>query len=300
MAGSRAQVSEVEDISRRRRLRRIGALLCAGIAAVYLLIGAEVVTVAEPSADAGDITTFGVGAAAIFLVGAVLLLTVDLRVVWALGAVLQVVVIGMYLAQGSDRTPSFEAWGLSLRIPQLALLGILTYLALRPAPAGARSSATEVVDPEVVEEFLAQRRIVVVGASDESTNFGRTIYTELRDHGYEVAAVHPSAASVAGDPAHRDLSEVPGPIDGVIVMVHRDHAMPVVQASIDRGVPRIWLFQGAGGAGAVSVEAVELCRRHGVAVVPGACPLMFLQPVATVHRVHRGIRHLNGSLGRTA
>lgn len=122
----------------------------------------------------------------------------------------------------------------------------------------------------------------------------------LRDRGYEVTAVGSTASEVAGEPAYPSLAAVPGPLDGVIVMVHRDRAVPVVREAIELGIPRVWLFKGVGGAGSVSPEAVELCRSNGVAVVPGACPLMFLGPVAAVHRIHRGMRHLNGSLGRSA
>jgi uncharacterized protein len=285
----------------RLSLRRLGALICVGIAGVYALIGLEIVTVATAGDAEVDIAVFGFGAAAIFLVGAVLLLTVDRKPVWVVGAALQVMVIAMYVAVGSDRTPSFEAWGLGLRVPQLVLLGILVTLVVRPAQVAAGDPAIEpAIDPAVVEDFLAQRRLAVVGATDESSNFGRTIYRELRDRGYEVSAVSSSAIEVADDPAYPSLAELPGPVDGVVVMVHRDRAVPVVREAIELGVPRVWLFKGVGGAGSTSPEAVELCRDAGVSVVPGACPLMFLAPVAAVHRIHRGVRHLNGSLGRTA
>ena len=279
----------------RSRLRRLAALLCAGIAGVYVLIGTEVVTVSRPTDAEVDIGVFGFGAARIFLIGMALLLRTDRRVLWALGAVLQLMIAAMYVGVSSDRDPAFEAWGLGLRVPQLVLFGILVYLAVKPAAA----SRETVVDPEVVADFLAQRRIAVVGASDEASNFGRTIYGELRDHGYEVIAVHPTRASVMGEAAYPSLAEVPGAIDGVVVMVPRDAAVTVVREALDRGVPRIWLFKGV-GAGAVSDEAIELARAGGANVVPGACPLMFLTPVAAIHRIHRGARHLNGSLARSA
>ena len=74
-------------------------------------------------------------------------------------------------------------------------------------------------------------------------------------------------------------------------------ATAVVQQCIECGVPRVWLFQGIGGAGAVSDDAVALCRTHGVEVVAGACPLMFLEPVGAAHRFHRFMRRLNGGVG---
>ena len=155
------------------------------------------------------------------------------------------------------------------------------------------------IDTSVVDDFLRLRRIAVVGASDRKENFGNTVYTELRDHGYDVVAVHPSATTVAGDQAFASLADVPGTVDGVLVMVHRDRAADVVRQCVDRGVRSVWLFQGIGPS-AVSDEALALCADHGIAVVPGACPLMFLEPTGLVHRVHRGMRRLNGSLLQSA
>jgi acyl-CoA synthetase (NDP forming) len=155
-----------------------------------------------------------------------------------------------------------------------------------------------VIEPRDAHEFLAQRRLAVVGASDRSGNFGATIYRALRDHGYDAVAVNPRAHTVAGDLCYPDLAEVPGDIDGAVVMVHRDHAADVVRDCARRGIPRVWLFQGAGGASAVSDAAVEACHQYGLAVVAGACPLMFLEPVGWIHRVHRSVRRARGGLAR--
>lgn len=154
------------------------------------------------------------------------------------------------------------------------------------------------IDPSDVHDFMTAARIAVVGASDDPKNFARTIYTELRKHGHDAVAVHPHTATVDGDPCYPDLASVPGDVDGVVIMVHRDKSADVVAEAVARGVRRIWLFKGIGGAGAVSDRAVDLCRQHGVRVVAGACPLMFLEPVGSVHRFHRAVRRLNHSLAR--
>ncbi len=152
------------------------------------------------------------------------------------------------------------------------------------------------VDEALVREFLAGHRIVVVGASEEERNFGHTIYTELAKRGYDVVAVHPTAATCNGDLSYPRMAAVPDGIHGVIVVVNADAALDVVRECIAYGVPRIWLFKGIGGRGAVSDDAVALCEKNGVAVIPGACPLMFLEPVAWIHRVHRAVRHAKGTL----
>jgi predicted CoA-binding protein len=155
------------------------------------------------------------------------------------------------------------------------------------------------IDLAAVEAFLAQRRIAVVGVSEEQSNFGRTIHRELHARGYETFAVSPRVGTVDGDHCYPELGAIPGGVDGAIVMVGADRAVQVVESCITLGVPRIWLFKGLGGEGAVSDRAVELCRENGIDVVAGACPMMFLDPVAFPHRAHRALRRLNGSLPQT-
>lgn len=152
------------------------------------------------------------------------------------------------------------------------------------------------LDEATVERFLSGHRIAVVGASDEKGNMGGSVVKALARHGYDVAAVHPRANTVAGVPCYPTVAAVPGPVDGVIVVVGAEPALDVVRESIDAGVGAVWLFKGIGGEGALSDEALALCRDHGVTVVPGACPLMFLPPVRGVHRFHRAVRHARGTL----
>ena len=151
-----------------------------------------------------------------------------------------------------------------------------------------------------VREFLRQRHLAVVGASNDPKNFGNTIYRELRSHGYEVVPVNPNAVMVEGDRCYPSVACVPGPVDGVVVMVSGEKSADVVRDCVARDIKWVWLFKGIGGSGAVSDEALDLCREHGIHVVAGACPLMFLEPVAWFHGVHRTIRHLNGSLARAS
>lgn len=115
----------------RRLLRRCAAGLCLVMAAVYLLIAAGVSGI--ESTEEMSIVTFGVGAASIFVVGAVLLLALDNRVLWGLGAAMQVMMAVMYLAVSSDRSPAFEAWGIGLRVLQLVLFVLLVLLTVRHA-----------------------------------------------------------------------------------------------------------------------------------------------------------------------
>ncbi len=149
-------------------------------------------------------------------------------------------------------------------------------------------------DLALISDFLAQPRLAFAGASRDSTQFANSVYRELRSHGHTMLPVHPSAASVEGDAAVASASDVALRVDGIVVMLPPAAALRVVREAVDAGVPRVWLHKGV-GTSAVSAEAVQYCRDHAVEVVDGACPLMFLEPVARVHRFHRGVRRLRGA-----
>ena len=113
----------------RPTLRSVAAALAAAIALLYYLIGFRVADVLEKSEDQ---VVFGLIAGTAFLVGSVVIFISRRRVVWALGALAQVFIIAMYFNLAPERTPSFEVWGVSIRVLQVLLMTLLTYLAFLP------------------------------------------------------------------------------------------------------------------------------------------------------------------------
>jgi len=149
---------------------------------------------------------------------------------------------------------------------------------------------------DAVQTFLAGHCIAVAGASDERGNFGRAIVVALAEHDYWPVPIHPTERLVDGRRAYPRLQDVPHPVDGVIVMVSGDAAVDVVEDAAAAGIEQVWLFKGVGGAGAVSAASLAACERHGIDPVAGACPLMFLEPVSSFHRIHRSIRRHRGAV----
>jgi hypothetical protein len=155
-----------------------------------------------------------------------------------------------------------------------------------------------VIDPRLAKEFLSHSHLAVVGASADPRNFGTTIYRELKGRGYDVVAVNPTVETVDGDPCYPGIASVSGQLEGAILVVPRDKSAELVRECMLSGVPRVWLFQGIGGVGAVSDEAVQLCQDNGLSVVAGACPMMFLEPAGWFHRAHRVVRRVKGAVGK--
>ena len=141
-----------------------------------------------------------------------------------------------------------------------------------------------------IDEFLAQTNIAFVGVSRDSKQFANTVYRQLRAGGRTLLPVNRSEGptTIEGDTAYRRLADVPDPVDGVVVMVPRDAEAGVVDEAIARGIPRVWIHR-ATGRDPVSGEIRSRCAATGTQLVAGACPLMFLEPVRGVHRLHRVI-----------
>ena len=127
---------------RRKAVRYGAALLAAAVGVLYLLIALQVIHVADTTGKDSPFIPM-MAAAVAFWLGAVLLAVIDRRIVWLLGAAVQVVVLIGYVAVAPSRDPHVEAWGLLIKLAQVVILGLLVYLAVtssrsarRPAAAG--------------------------------------------------------------------------------------------------------------------------------------------------------------------
>jgi len=87
----------------RQTVRYVAAALAATMALIYFSIGAGVLNVVTPVDGDSSMLGFGAAAGAAFLLGAALLVAFDRRVLWILGAILQVFVVWGYFAVAPDR-----------------------------------------------------------------------------------------------------------------------------------------------------------------------------------------------------
>jgi hypothetical protein len=142
-----------------------------------------------------------------------------------------------------------------------------------------------------VTDFLSRRTLALVGMSRSGRKFGNAAYKELAAKGYTVYPVHPEAESIAGARCWPSLAALPGPVDGVVVVVPPAQTAKVVEEARAAGISRVWMQQGA-----ESAEAIRYCDEHGISVVHHECILMFAEPLGWFHRAHRGLWRLLGRL----
>ena len=145
-----------------------------------------------------------------------------------------------------------------------------------------------------IDDFLAQRRVAVVGVSQKAKDFSRTLFHELLERGYDAVPVNPAAQDIDGRRCFARVQDISPPVDGVLVMTSPAVTDTVVRDCATAGIKRVWMYR-ATGKGAVSGEAVKFCESNGIAVIPGECPFMFLPEGSWVHRLHGMVRRIAGA-----
>ena len=144
-----------------------------------------------------------------------------------------------------------------------------------------------------IDDFLSQTRLAFIGISRNPADFSRGLYRDLVKRGYDVVPVNPEAEEIEGQHCFASIEQVQPPVEGALVMTPPSVTDQVVQDCARANVPRVWLHRGA-GRGAVTDSAVSYCQEHGMSVVAGFCPYMFLPRTAFFHQAHRLILKLGG------
>jgi predicted CoA-binding protein len=140
------------------------------------------------------------------------------------------------------------------------------------------------IDP-LVQDFLAQKKIAVVGVSDKRETGCNAAYKRFKEAGYTVSAVNPRLTTFEGDPCYPNLGSIPEKPDAVFILTNPRVTEQIVQQCVDLGIQRVWMhcLMGtkpglAANMTSVSQDAVQKCRENGIMVIPGACPNQYLKP----------------------
>jgi predicted CoA-binding protein len=138
---------------------------------------------------------------------------------------------------------------------------------------------------DMVQDFLAQKKIAVVGVSDKRDTGCNLNYRKFKETGYQVYAVNPRISEFEGDPCYADLKSIPEKPDAVFILAGPKVTDQIVQQCVDLGIKHVWMHCMLGtkpglaqSMTSVSQDAVQACRENGIQVIPGSCPNQFLKP----------------------
>jgi predicted CoA-binding protein len=145
-----------------------------------------------------------------------------------------------------------------------------------------------------IDDFLALKRIAVVGVSRNPKELSYTLWQEFRQRRYDAVPVNPSTAEIDGKRTYASVRDIDPPVEGALIMTTAVVAEQVIEDCATAGIRHVWLYGGLGG-GATSGATIAAAERHGLDTIAGHCPYMFLPGTPVFHGIHRFGKKLTGS-----
>jgi predicted CoA-binding protein len=126
------------------------------------------------------------------------------------------------------------------------------------------------MDEELIKDFLEKTNIfAVVGASRNPMKYGHKVYKDLRNAGYTVYPVNPSADEILGDKCYASLESLPELPQVVDLVVPPKVTNEIVKECRKLGIRKVWMQPGS-----ESEVAIDFCRENNIAVVYGVCVMV--------------------------
>lgn len=117
----------------------------------------------------------------------------------------------------------------------------------------------------ILDSFLAPRSVAIVGASSHPQKIGAVPVRYLLQHGYQgrIFPIHPSAESISGLPAFKNIASIKDSVDLAIFAIPAQYVAAALEDAISAGVRNIVMFSAGfaelGWAG--EQEQAQIIRR---------------------------------------
>lgn len=121
-------------------------------------------------------------------------------------------------------------------------------------------------DKDMKEILLSAKTIASVGLSSNQEKESYWIVSYLKEQGYRIIPVNPTATEILGEKVYASLSDIPDKVDVVQVFRKSEDVPPVVDEAIKIGAKVVWM-QG----GISNEEAAQKAHEAGLQVVMNAC-----------------------------
>jgi uncharacterized protein len=144
-----------------------------------------------------------------------------------------------------------------------------------------------------IDDFLAAKRIAVIGPSRNEKEYSRMLFKELVKQGYDAIPVNPNIAELDGVKCYPNVKEIKPAPDRALILLSEDKTEQAVIDCADAGINHIWLHRHVAG-GVSDTRAIYRAEERGLNLITGFCMFMFLPNSNWFHKFHGGIMKLIG------
>ena len=112
------------------------------------------------------------------------------------------------------------------------------------------------------------RTIAMVGLSPKSDRPSYRVASYLKEQGYKIIPVNPTANEILGETSYPDLSSIPEPVDVADIFRRSEEVSAIVDEAIKKKVKAVWMQEGV-----INEEAAVRAKNAGLLVVMDRCML---------------------------
>ena len=122
---------------------------------------------------------------------------------------------------------------------------------------------------DLIEDFMAQKRFAIIGATNNTKKYGYEIFRNLTSRGYEVYPVNPKLKELEGVKCYSSLADIPVKVDVVDFVVPPEVTEVILKDCRRLGLDRAWLQPGS-----ESEAAITYCHENKLKVVHDVCVML--------------------------
>jgi uncharacterized protein len=121
-------------------------------------------------------------------------------------------------------------------------------------------------DIELKKILTSIRTVATVGVSSNEEKPSYGIFNYLKEHGYKMIPVNPTATEILGQKVYPDLESIREKVDVVQIFRKPADVPPVVEQAIKIGAKIIWMQEEV-----INEEAAQRAEAAGLKVVMNRC-----------------------------
>jgi uncharacterized protein len=149
------------------------------------------------------------------------------------------------------------------------------------------------VTREVIQNFLAPKKMAIAGVSRDPNKFGYKVYNELNNKGYELYPINPKTDTINGNKCYKDVASLPLHVKHLLILTPKSQTDKTLREAIGKGITNIWVQQMS-----ETEETIKIAEEYEMEPIMKKCIFMFAEPVAGFHNFHRTLLRIFGMLPR--
>lgn len=122
------------------------------------------------------------------------------------------------------------------------------------------------MEKEEIKDILKLKTIAVVGFSKNPEKPAHYVPKYMKEKGYRVIPVNPTANEILGEKSYKNLLEIPESVDVVNIFRPSQEVLPIVIDAVIKKAKAIWMQEGI-----VNEEAAREAEKMGMKVVMDRC-----------------------------